>query len=302
MRMGLPQMLGLSLAVHLAVGLAVVSSHAFSSGKAAFSPEPAPSTSLIFTVRTKPAPDRQEQLSDNLRAESDTSPGAVADPLSPFPAIPVRAPAEVPAVALKSSSVVQMRSPLDPAAAPSVDGRTGIVFVLDISGSMYEPYAGATRLAFARQILAQRVRALKEGTPFSIVVYGETTRRSGPLVPADDSTRAAAIAFLNHDYDCGGGTDLPRGLISAEELHMGSVLLVTDGDLNANSNVLLPKVRDILDGGASLAVIGIGPRSNTDANDLLQALADQEEGTYQPVLKGDPTDLLTSAKSEAAAH
>ena len=45
---------------------------------------------------------------------------------------------------------------LSPCPAPRLDGANGVVFILDISGSMYEPYAGSTRLACARQILAGR--------------------------------------------------------------------------------------------------------------------------------------------------
>jgi len=300
MRMGLPLMLGLSLALHLTVGLAVVVSHLHSSGRgSAFAPEQSPSTSLIFTVRAKSSLDRQSLLSDNLRAETDSTAGA--DPLSPFPEIAMHKPA--PALALKNSAQPHVRwssdSVLAPASAPHVNSREGLVFVLDVSGSMYEPYQGATRLAFARRILEDRVRALKNGTPFSIVVYGERTRRSGPLVPANDATREAALHFIDRDYDCGGGTDLPAGLISAAELNMGSILLVTDGDLNAKEEELLPKARDILGGGASLAVIGIGPRPKTDAREILQDLAHQEDGTYQ-VTKED--DVVTSDKSEDAAH
>ena len=48
-----------------------------------------------------------------------------------------------------------------------------MVFILDISGSMYEPYAGSTRLAYARQTLSRRIRALKDGTPFAITLYAD---------------------------------------------------------------------------------------------------------------------------------
>ncbi len=307
MRMGLPRMLAISFALHFCVVLIVVGFHLHASARrGSLDPDPLSKTSLVFTVRTKAAPDRQSLLSDNLRADSQAPASSDSDPLSPFPAIPHPVPPPTPAFALKQDAKVHVRwpaeSPLNPSSAPHLNGREGIVFVLDISGSMYEAYAGSTRLAVARQILTQRLQALKNGTPFAIVVYGETTRRSGPLVAASDATREAAIQFINRDYDCGGGTDLPAGLACAEELQMGAVLLVTDGDLNANANELLPKVSEILGDSTSMTVIGISPRPKTNARELLQGLADQEGGSYLVARNADSPDLLTTNKPEAAAQ
>ena len=121
---------------------------------------------------------------------------------------------------------------LSPSKAPHVNSRLGVVFILDISGSMYERYESSTRLALARQILTQRIHDLPDGTPFALTVYGETARRSGPLVLTNNATREAAIYFLNQEYDCGGGTNLPAGLDLAQQLDAGSIVLITDGDLN----------------------------------------------------------------------
>jgi hypothetical protein len=189
---------------------------------------------------------------------------------------------------------------LSPPTAPHVDSRQGIVFILDISGSMYEPYAGSTRLALARQILAERIRDLRDGAPFAITVYGETARRSGPLVPASDSTRAAALSFINQEYDCGGGTNLPVGLALAQELDMGAIVLITDGDLNMAPAELLPRVQSIIGAAGhcpALAVIAIAPRPQTKDEQLLQALVDQEGGTYQT----GPDSALTAALTPKTA-
>ena len=147
---------------------------------------------------------------------------------------------------------------------------------------MYEPYAGSTRLALARRILAQKIAALPDGAPFAVVVYGERTLRSGPLARANDSTRHYAIDFLNHDYDCGGGTDLPAGLATAQELHPGKMLVVTDGDLNMNGPEVLSKTFRVLGAkniSPSLEIIGLAPRAHTDATRLLQSIASQQGGT-----------------------
>jgi hypothetical protein len=163
---------------------------------------------------------------------------------------------------------------------PHLDG--GVVFLLDISGSMYEAYAGASRLALARKFLDRQIAALPNGTPFAIALYGETTKSSGPLVSANDATRAAAIEYLAQDYDCGGGTNLPAGLDVAEQLRPASVILVTDGDLNIENDKLMKEARRILgQPGPLLSVFGIAPRRNTDDESLLENLVKEQAGSYQ---------------------
>ncbi len=160
----------------------------------------------------------------------------------------------------------------------------GVVFLLDISGSMYEPYAGVTRLALARKFIDRQIAALPNGMPFSIALYGETTMSAGPLVPANETTRAAAIQYLAEDYDCGGGTNLPAGLDVAERLRPSSIILVTDGDLNIADAKLMQEARRILgQPGPQLSVFGIAPRDNTGDEQLLEDLVRQQSGTYQPM-------------------
>jgi len=189
---------------------------------------------------------------------------------------------------------------LSPSPAPKLNGRDGVVFILDISGSMYEASSGSTRLAQAREVLSQRIRALKDGTPFAITVYSLTAKNSGPLVEASNSTREAAIRFIHQDIDCGGGTNLPAGLTSAMQLGAGNLLLVSDGDLNTNLADLTNQARDILnpaDHGPAITVIGISPRANTDAQVLLKSLANLTHGSYVTEESGGQTQLVTSAKT-----
>ena len=177
--------------------------------------------------------------------------------------------------------------------------------MLDVSGSMYEPYAGSTRLTYARQILGERIRALKNGTPFAIVLYAQTALPSGPLVAASAATREAAVRFILRDVDCGGGTNLPEGLAVARRLHTGDILLATDGDLNTTVQNLSSRARDILGEGKqgpNLEVIGIGPRSTENADQLLQMLADQQGGTYQIVEPEGDTGLLTSSGAKKSSE
>jgi hypothetical protein len=191
---------------------------------------------------------------------------------------------------------------LSPTPPPALNGASGVVFVLDISGSMYEPYNGATRLGFAREAVAQRIRALKDGTPFAIALYAQSAYISGPLVAASDATRAAALRFIMRDVDCGGGTNLPAGLTAAAQLRTGNIVVFSDGDLNMSAFNLLPQVRDILGPKghcAALTVVGIAPRANVGDDRLLQRLADQEGGTFMAPSLDDGTPSVT-AVAEAA--
>jgi hypothetical protein len=172
---------------------------------------------------------------------------------------------------------------LAPVPAPRLDGTRGVVFVLDVSGSMYEPYGGATRLAFARQEMNQRVRALPDGTPFAVVLYAKTAYASGPLVEANAATREAAVRFIMRDVNCNGGTNLPAGLAAARALNTGALVLATDGDLNISCTELMLQTQKILgEAGTcpSMLILGIAPRTDTTAEHLLQDLAGLEGGSY----------------------
>jgi hypothetical protein len=236
---------------------------------------------MIYVLRSEPVPDR---LTPPAPAH-DFSHVPLNQPLNPAgpPILATTAPASAPALALKDKAHLQPRGFTD-SPAPAIDPRRATVFVLDISGSMYEAYAGSTRLALARRLLAQRIESLADGTPFAIVVYGETTLRSGPLARADDASRRIALDFLARDYDCGGGTDLPAGLARAQELRPGAIVVLTDGDLNMNGRELLSKSFQVLGAkGAcpALTLLAIAPRPHTDAMRLLKGLAQQQGGICQ---------------------
>jgi hypothetical protein len=214
------------------------------------------------------------------------------DRASPPPSHPLPPPPPPAAVIRKPTTPPPAPAPEVPASAeailagnggPHLNG--GVVFLLDISGSMYEAYAGATRLAMARKLIRGQIEALPEGTPFAITLYGETTRRSGPLVRADRATRNAAEQYLMEDFDLGGGTNLPAGFDTAEELHPGSIVLVSDGDLNIADDMLLKETRRILgQPGPQLSVIGVAPRAGTVDAQQLEEVAHQQAGSYQTMV------------------
>ena len=222
---------------------------------------------------------------------------------SPVTTLAAKPEAHAPAPEINPNAHVAVLPPeaaLSPTPPPNLDGAKGIVFVLDISGSMYEPCDGTTRIACARKALALRIRELKNGTPFAIVLYAQQACASGPLVAASDVTRDAAVRFIMRDVDCGGGTNLPAGLAAATQLRTGSLVLVTDGDLNMSPYNLLPRVRDLLGSpgqGPTLTVLGIAPRLSTANDRLLQSIADQQDGSYQLEQLDSEPSLLTSTAS-----
>jgi len=207
-----------------------------------------------------------------------------------------------PALALEANpnAHVQALPPeavLSPNLAPHLNGADGVVFLLDISGSMYEPYASSSRLVSARQTLSRRIRALKDGTPFAITLYAQRACNSGPLVAANDATREAAVHFIMREADCGGGTNLPAGFASAQQLQPGALVLVSDGDLNISAVNLAIQARGILGPKGhcpGLIIVGIAPRSDAGDDRLLQGLADQQGGTYCAEQFEGNTDLVTS--------
>jgi Mg-chelatase subunit ChlD len=297
-------MITLSVALH--VGIATGIALTYLRGTATLtSTSSAAATPAVILLRS------QEMAGPGKVAMAEAQAPASSRLKSALPLLPpalsqattIAAPART--VALEANPNAHLRAlPPDavlcPTPAPILDSSAGVVFILDISGSMYEPYAGSTRLALAREELSRRIRALKDGTPFALVLYAQNARKSGPLVAANDATRDAAVRFVLRDLDCGGGTNLPAGLALAQQLHAGNLIVATDGDLNVSASNLMPRVQDILGSGAScpsLLVIGVGPRPNTGAEQLLQGLTDQQGGTYLAEQFAGNTLLLTSVSS-----
>jgi hypothetical protein len=198
----------------------------------------------------------------------------------PPPKPPVVAAKSVPPPQPARDSSVSAEEILAGHGGPHLNG--GVVFLLDISGSMDEAYAGATRLALARKLIYRQIEALPNGTPFAIALYGETTLHSGPLIAANPATRTAAEQYLATDFDCGGGTNLSAGLDTAEYLHPACIVLVTDGSLNVANDKLMKDARRILGRpGPQLSVFGVAPRPGTGDEELLQNLVHQQAGSYQ---------------------
>jgi hypothetical protein len=308
-------MLAVSLALHVGVATGLALSFFYSSGARATASNDVtpPSVLLLRAQRTpglpvQPAAPAQAIIHPAALASLPTIPAPV--PMTPPHPVPEKtAPVALPTAALAPEAnpnanvrALPSESVLSPSPAPNLNGADGVVFILDISGSMYEPYAGSTRLAFARQALSQRIRALKDGTPFAITLYAKTACNSGPLVAAANDTREAAVRYLMREVDCGGGTNLPAGFASAMQLHAGSFVLASDGDWNMSAAEILAQSGTILGPRGhcpSLVIIGIAPRSNPDAEPLMESLADQQGGSYASEQLENSPALVSSATGPA---
>ena len=299
MRASLPLMIIASVAVHLGIVLGIVLTHFHVTAPHASAIEASSSTTMdLQPLPMAPPPRPAKAVLAPKLVEQPTTPPAPAQPKVEKVPEAVPAPA-MPHLEANPNAHVRVLPPeavLSPTPPPQLDGANGVVFVLDISGSMYEAYNGATRLAFARDALTRRIQNLKDGTPFAIVLYAKRASASGPLVAASNETRDAASRFIQRDVDCGGGTNLPAGLIAAEELHTGSIVVVSDGDLNAPAYRLSEKMRDILGSPghcAALTIVGIAPRLEVGDDRLLENIAEAQGGTYLP--EESAPSLLTSA-------
>ncbi len=283
-------MLILSLVLHLGLALALTLSHHRPASTTLAAASGSPTVNLIL-LRSFDTPD--PTVAPVVTATHPSVPGKAT--FRPAPSAPPEvatkpgAAAPPPSLALAARMNARLRALppeaiLSPNHAPHLDGSNGIVFLLDISGSMCEPFQNSTRLTFAREALCRRIRALGEGTPFAVILYADRSSRSGPLVGASEATRDAAERFVWRDVNCGGGTNLPDGLAWAAQLHAGRLLVVSDGELNMRPTELLTKSRAVLGlKGKSpvLNILAIAPRATTDDGLLLQSLASQQGGTYQ---------------------
>jgi Mg-chelatase subunit ChlD len=307
-------MLIASLALHVSLAAGIVFSYfpgaarpILTSSEAITQPAP------VMLLRNGGAPARQPQppapAMPVVQAMAATPPAVLPSPAQPVLKKSLLAPtvAKPAAVAVEANpnahvAALPPEAVLSPSPAPQLNGADGVVFILDISGSMYEPCAGSTRLAFARETLSREIRALKDGRPFAVTLYAQNARTSGPLVAANNATREAAVRFIMHDVDCGGGTNLPAGLTAAQQLHAGSLVLVSDGDLNISASNLTSRALDILGDkrhSPALSIVGIAPRLETRDEQLLQALADQQGGSYRAEQPDRNGDLVTAASGSA---
>lgn len=159
---------------------------------------------------------------------------------------------------------------------------SNLVFLLDVSGSMFGP----ERLPLAQKALRMLVENLDQRDTVSIVVYAG---RSGTLLAAAKGNEKEKILNAIDSLQAGGSTHGSAGIEAAYALAkenyikdgINRIILCTDGDFNVgvtSKAALLDLVREKRESGIFLSVFGFGMGNYKD--DMLVKLADNGNGMY----------------------
>ena len=160
--------------------------------------------------------------------------------------------------------------------------RSNLVFLLDVSGSMYSP----DKLPLLKQAFGMLVDNLDEKDRVSIVTYAGSDQIV--LDGARGNEKGRIMDALN-SLEAGGGTYGSAGIRTAYELAERNfilygnnlIILATDGDLNigeTSQDELKALVEEKRNGGVYLSVLGFGSGNLKD--DRLETLADYGNGNY----------------------
>lgn len=168
-------------------------------------------------------------------------------------------------------------------AAEVSDEGSNLVFLVDVSGSMYDE----DKLPLAKRALAMLVDELTEKDTVSIVTYasGEDILIEGANPVSDKAKLLSAIDSLDAD----GSTNGQRGLEQAYEVAQrylrrngnNRVIMCSDGDLNVgitSESDLHDFVSKKKETGIYLSVLGFGTGNYKDTK--METLADDGNGNY----------------------
>ena len=163
------------------------------------------------------------------------------------------------------------------------DGGSNLVFLVDVSGSMYDD----NKLPLAKKALSMLVDELGEKDTVSIVTYasGEEILIEGASPVKDKAKLLSAIDAL----EAGGSTNGQRGLAQAYEIAQrymrpkgnNRVIMCSDGDLNVgitSESELHDYVTEKKQTGIYLSVLGFGDGNYKDTK--METLADDGNGNY----------------------
>ena len=159
---------------------------------------------------------------------------------------------------------------------------SNIVFLLDISGSMY----GRDRLSLIKASIISMLPKLTAQDRISIVTYSGAERFIIDGVPGDHHATIMKALSL---FEAGGVTNGEAGIkmayaVAKKNYIKGGnnrIILGTDGDLNvgiSNTNELKALIEKKRESGIFLSVLGVGMGNYKDSR--LEALADYGNGSY----------------------
>jgi Ca-activated chloride channel family protein len=161
-----------------------------------------------------------------------------------------------------------------------------VVFLMDTSGSQQ-----GDPLEKSKELMRRMINGLNPDDTFTIIDFSNTTRQLSP-VPLENTpeNRRRALDYVDR-LDANGGTELLNGIRAvlafpeAEEGRVRSVVLLTDGYIG-NDNEILAEVQRRLPDGIRLYSFGVGSSVNRF---LLDRLAEVGRGTTQVVRQDEPT-------------
>ncbi len=197
-----------------------------------------------------------------------------------------------------------------------VASMTGVIFVLDLSGSMAGQTGGRTeqsvagrlergiggmiggragnvvadklaerrkRVEEAKREVASAIKGMADGATFDILYFESYPHLWKPeMLVVSDATRDEAADFLD-DLEEGGGTGMMAALEQAFALEPQILILVSDGEpTDASPDTILDKVRELnADGAVTIHTVVVGDDLDTS---FMKRLAEQNGG--QTILRG----------------
>ncbi|WP_328673882.1 VWA domain-containing protein [Streptomyces sp. NBC_00322] len=179
------------------------------------------------------------------------------------------------------------------------DGKSGLVMVLDSSGSMADDDgAGQTRMASARAAVGTVVDALPDGFPTGLRVYGADqtrgcadTRLAKSVEPLDRAGIKQAVAAVQPKGDTPIGLslqkaagDLPRP--AGGSIGTRTILLISDGEDNCGSPQPCEVAEQLSKQGVGLRIDTVGFQVRGTARQQLECIARAGNGRYYDAADG----------------
>jgi Ca-activated chloride channel family protein len=170
-------------------------------------------------------------------------------------------------------------------ATPLDEGRRAprnLVFLLDVSGSMYSP----DKLPLVKTAMRMLTATLSPADRVAIVTYAGS---SGVALPSTSGANKTRIEQAIADLEAGGGTNGAAGIrlaydIAAKSFIRGGinrVILATDGDFNVGTTSqgeLVRLIEQERERGIFLSVLGVGTGNLKDST--MEQLANRGNGNY----------------------